>query len=71
MPLHKCIKENRYKVTDAPEIYLLKVLGVRRGTMFEVQSIHPLRGPVVVKVGNRSIAIAREVAEQIMVREVA
>lgn len=70
MPLHKCIKKNRYKVVKAPEIYLLSILGVREGIIFEVQSIHPLGGPVVVKVGNRSIAIARDVAEDILVKEV-
>jgi len=69
MSLCKCLKENIYIVDKSPDIYLLKVLGIRRGISFKVQSIHPFGGPIVIKVGNRSIAISKDVASEILVRE--
>ncbi|NLJ99429.1 MAG: ferrous iron transport protein A [Tissierellia bacterium] len=71
MSLCKCNRKNKYRVIGLPDLYLLKVLGIREGTLFEVQSRQPLGGPMVVKVGNRSIAIAKDVAREIIVREVA
>lgn len=71
MSLTKCKKSGQYKVVSLPDIYLLKVLGIRKGTNFTIQSKQPLGGPIVVKIGSRSIAIAKNVANEIVVEEVA
>ncbi len=70
MVLAKGSKLGKYKVESLPDIYLLRVLGVRLGIDLTIQSKQPLGGPIVVKIGNRSIAIDSKVAEEIVVREV-
>ncbi|WMM24643.1 FeoA family protein [Tissierella sp. MB52-C2] len=70
MVLTNCKKTYDYKIKDLPDLHLLKVLGLRKGIDFKVQSKQPLGGPIVVKVGNRSIAIAKDVAKEIVVQEV-
>ena len=60
----KCIIES------LPSIPLIRSMGFRTGSPILIQSKQPLGGPVVVRLGNRSFALAREVAEQILVREV-
>ncbi len=63
-------KLSKYKIEKLPNSHLLKVLGLRKGTQFTIQSKQPLRGPIVVKVGNRSIAIDYDIAKDILVEEV-
>ena len=70
MVLTNCKKTYNYKIENLPDLHLLRVLGLRKGTDFMVQSKQPLGGPIVVKVGNRSIAIAKDVAREIVVQEV-
>ncbi|MCD5410803.1 MAG: ferrous iron transport protein A [Clostridiales bacterium] len=50
-----------------PKIALLKSLGIREGMSVSIVSKQPMGGPVVVKLGKRNIAIARNIAEQIQV----
>lgn len=57
-------------IEKLPSNHLLKSLGVREGITVSVMSRQPLGGPIVIQIGKRSIAIARDVAEQIVVREV-
>ncbi|MCC5910530.1 MAG: ferrous iron transport protein A [Clostridiaceae bacterium] len=60
----KCIIEK------LPQINLLKSIGVREGMTVCIKSKQPFGGPVVIEMGKRSVAIARDVAQQILVREV-
>jgi len=53
-----------------PDLHLLKALGFRKGTQFTIQSKQPLKGPIVVKVGKRCIAIDYDIARTIQVEEV-
>ena len=68
--LLNCKKSKKYRVKNLPDIHLLKALGIRQGTNFKVQTKQPFGGPVVVKVGNRSLAISKEFANEIIVEEV-
>ena len=70
MPLAHGQKLSTYRIEKLPSSHLLKVLGFREGTQFTVQSKQPLRGPIVVKVASRSIAIDYDVAREILVEEV-
>lgn len=70
MSLSKCINLRKYKISSLPSNHLLKVLGIRKGTDFTFHSKQPFGGPVVIKVGCRDIAIAKDIAEDIMVEEV-
>ncbi len=70
MPLAHGRRSSTYRIENLPNSHLLKVLGFRKGTQFTVQSKQPLRGPIVVKVGNRSIAIDYDIAQEIQVEEV-
>jgi|CZCA01.1.fsa_nt_gi ferrous iron transport protein A len=63
-------KRNKYRVVELPDSHLLKVLGLRKGTEFTLQTKHPFKGPVVVKVGCRCIAIDHDIARDIIVEEV-
>lgn len=64
-------KLSAYMVENLPNSHLLKVLGIRKGTKLVIQSKQPFKGPVVVKVGNRSVAIDYDVAKEIVIKEVA
>jgi len=44
-------------------------LGIGPGTELEVVSVHPFRGPVVVRVDGAQVAIGRGLAEKIKVEE--
>lgn len=70
MPLYQFKKNRRCMIEKLPSNHLLKSLGVREGITVSVMSRQPLGGPIVIQIGKRSIAIARDVAEQIVVREV-
>lgn len=71
MSLTHVRKASTYRIEQLPDSHLLKVLGFRKGIQFTVQTKQPFRGPVVVKVGNRSIAIDYDIAREILVEEVA
>lgn len=70
MSLYKMKKNCRCIIESLPQIPLMDSLGFRLGSAIQVQSRQPMGGPVVVKLGNRSVAVAREYAEQMTVREV-
>ncbi|SDJ97951.1 FeoA family protein [Natronincola ferrireducens] len=70
MPLYELRKNHRCTIEKIPAIQLLKSIGVREGMTVSVMSRQPLGGPIVIQIGKRSFAIARDVAEQIVVREV-
>ncbi len=54
-------------IVKVPENNLLAALGVRKGKTIKVENIQPLGGPMVIEINSRSLAIGREVAEQIKV----
>lgn len=63
-------KRCNYRVTNLPNSHLLKALGLRKGVEFTLHTKQPFKGPVVVKVGNRCIAIDYDIARDIVVEEV-
>lgn len=71
VPLANGDKFFTYRVEKLPSSHLLKVLGFRKGIEFTLQSKQPLKGPIVVKVGSRCIAINYDMAKRIEVKEVA
>ena len=70
MLLERGHKSSTYRVRELPDLHLLKALGFRKGTEFTIQSKQPLKGPIVVRVGKRSIAIDYDIARKIEVEEV-
>jgi len=70
MVLDNCVKSKDYIIHEVSNMHLLKSLGIRKGVKFQVQTKQPLQGPVVIKVGNRSIAVDKSLAKQIEVQEV-
>ncbi len=63
-------KRAKYRVLKLPDSHFLKALGLRKGTEFTLECKHPFKGPVVVKVGCRCIAIDYDIARDIEVEEV-
>lgn len=70
MPLYEIKKKQNCIIQSLPEIGLLHYLGLREGLKVSVITKQPFGGPVVVQIGNRSIAISKEIAQQINVQEV-
>ncbi|TYQ13063.1 UNVERIFIED_CONTAM: ferrous iron transport protein A [Acetivibrio alkalicellulosi] len=69
------VLSNIKKSTDCiieklPAIGLLNSLGLRKGTMISSMTIQPFGGPVVIRIGRRSVALSRDIAEKIEVRQV-
>ncbi|MDO5707269.1 MAG: FeoA family protein [Andreesenia angusta] len=65
------IKRGRaYKIVSTPDDMLLKSLGLRKDTKLKLMTKQPFRGPLVVKIGSRNIALCRSIASKIKVEEV-
>ncbi|MGF7184383.1 ferrous iron transport protein A [Desulfitispora alkaliphila] len=70
MTLYTIKNKDCYIIDKLPQIGLLNSLGMREGAVVSIMSKQPLGGPVVVKLGGRCLAISKDVAEQITVKEV-
>ncbi len=70
MPLYQLKSRQKCIIEKIPQVSLLQSLGLREGLALLVMARQPFGGPVVVQFGKRSIAIAKELAEQIEVKEV-
>ncbi len=70
MSIYQFKGKNSCIIEKMPQVPLLSSLGLREGMKVKVLSKQPLGGPIVVSMGNRSIAIAKDVANQILVKEV-
>ena len=69
--LYQVKKRGIFEVTAVPDIGLLESLGLRIGTQIAVQNRYALGGPVLLRVeGAYSIALGKDIAEQVAVREV-
>ncbi len=58
---------SRGVITDVPENPLLYPLGLRPGKELQCQGFQLFGGPLLVKVGERQIALSRPIAEKITV----
>lgn len=56
-------------IEKMPIVPLLTSMGVREGIKISVVTKQPMGGPIVVQIGRRSIAIGKDVAEQILIKE--
>lgn len=70
MTLYQLSKEKRCVIEKCPMIKLLQSLGLREGIPVSITSKQPFGGPIVVKIGNRNIAVAKDIAQEIVVREI-
>lgn len=70
MQLYQGKKDYYYVIKEVPDFGLLNILGIREGIKIYIETKQPLGGPVVIKVGNRSIAVAKTIAKQMYVEEV-
>lgn len=70
MSIYHLNKSSRCIIEKMPEIALLKSLGLRTGMTVSIKSRLPFGGPIVVQMGNRSIAVARDIAKDILVKQV-
>lgn len=69
--LYGAIKKNRCVLENPPAEALLQALGLRQGVEVAVVGRQPLGGPVVVRLGRRCLAISKDIAEKISIRELA
>ena len=57
-------------VLDVPDNVMLSTLGIRKGKMLHCRGHQLFGGPVVVKTGERQIALHRRLAEKIIIQPV-
>jgi len=57
-----------YVITSAPEIGLLRSLGIVKDKSIHKRMTYKLGGPVLLMVESSEIAIGKDIAEQILVR---
>ena len=68
--LYEAKKSDTFQVAYVPQIGLLEGLGLRIGTKVTVQNRYAFGGPVLLRVeGAYSIALGKDIAQQIAVRE--
>jgi len=71
LSLYEAKKMGTFQVASVPKIGLLESMGVRIGTKITVQNRYALGGPVLLRVeGAYSVALGKDIAQQIAVREV-
>ncbi len=62
-------KDNqKYIIADAPDIGVLKSLGIVKNATVLKKMTHKLGGPVLLMVESSQIAIGKDIAEKILVR---
>lgn len=72
MNLYNAKKNTALQILSLPDISLLNNLGLNKNRQVTVQTRYAFGGPVLLRVQNDfSIAIGKDVAEQIAVKEVA
>ena len=70
--LYEAKKHSIFQVASMPNVGLLQGMGLRVGTRVAVQNRYALGGPVLLKVESTySVAIGKDIATQIAVKEVA
>lgn len=57
-----------YVITSAPELGLLRSLGIVKDKSIHKRMTYRLGGPVLIMVESSEIAIGKDIAEQILVR---
>ena len=70
MSLTELRTNRRCVIQTLPALKLLDSLGLREGATITVMSKQPLKGPLVVQLGRRCIALGRDITDQILVNEV-
>ena len=69
--LYQAKKRGNFQVASVPQIPLLENMGLRIGTQITLQNRYALGGPVLLRVeGAYSVALGKEIAQQIAVEEV-
>jgi len=67
-PLGMLLRGEEGIIHAVPDMGVLASLGLRRGKKVRLVSKSPARGPLVLSVDERSVAIDRTLAERIIVR---
>ena len=70
MSLYKIKKSTDCIIETVPAQKILEALGIRKGVSVKVLVRQPFGGPIVIRVGQRDIAISPEYAKLITVKEV-
>jgi len=70
MSLYKIKKATDCIIETVPAQKILEALGIRKGVSVKVLVRQPFGGPIVIRVGQRDIAISPEYAKLITVKEV-
>lgn len=64
------VKNNKpYIIQEIPDLKLLNSLGIRKNVQVFKKHSYRLGGPVVIKVDMSEIALGKDIAEKIVVRE--
>lgn len=62
-------KDNlQYVITSAPELGILKSLGIVKNATVRKKMTHRMGGPVLLMVESSEIAVGKDIAEKIIVR---
>ncbi len=61
---------NSGTILELPEIVMLSSLGIRKNKVVHCCSHQLFGGPIVVKTGNRQIALHRSLAKQIIIQPI-
>ena len=59
-----------YIITSAPEITLLRSLGVRMGDVVYKKYNFIFKGPTLIQVDTREVALSDDIASQICIRKI-
>lgn len=70
MLLYKIKKATNCIIESVPAHKILEALGIRKGVNVRVLVRQPLGGPVVLRIGQRDVAVSYDYAKQIIVKEV-
>lgn len=67
--LYEAEQGRSYVITSVPDYKLLSSIGIIEGVRVKIESKYKLGGPVSVALSTRKIAIGKDVATKVLVRE--
>ncbi|MBM7540363.1 FeoA domain-containing protein [Amphibacillus cookii] len=70
MKLLNCKRGKSFRIINLPYDQTLGIFSITSGSIIKVLAKQPFKGPVLLQINRRKVAIGYDIAKQIMVEEV-
>ncbi|WP_017471683.1 FeoA family protein [Amphibacillus jilinensis] len=70
MKLPNCQRGKNFRIINLPHDQMLSIFSIASGSIIKVLAKQPFKGPVLLQINRRKVAIGYDIAKQIIVEEV-